>query len=63
MMRKSASERQQLLLGTSTHSILPSFQIHRGVVFRCTRKIKLAWRVVNMLIVQVSGLVYVLCSY
>lgn len=54
MMRKSVSEQQQLLLETSMHSILQSFQIHLGVAFSYTGKTKMAWRVVSMLIIQVN---------
>ena len=53
MMRKSASGRLLLQLGTFTLSILPSYQIHLEVAFSCTTKIKIAWQVVNMLIIQV----------
>jgi hypothetical protein len=54
LMRKSVSEQQQLLLETSMHSILQSFQIHLGVAFSYTGKTKMAWRVVSMLIIQVN---------
>ncbi|KAI5001829.1 hypothetical protein ZWY2020_026479 [Hordeum vulgare] len=53
-LRKSASERQQLLLETSMHLILPSFQIHLAKASSFKTKIKIAWKVLNRLVLQMK---------
>jgi hypothetical protein len=65
-LKETASERQLLLLETSMHFILPSFQIHLATAFSYTRKIKIAWQVVNVIMIhqiQVRLLVTVLYTH